>query len=331
MGGQISGSGTGGLLDSCQTVQLRSSEHRSERPLPLHSEMSFRAARVIAIDVHQGKTQLPQTRRWVLLPKVMPVPADSAVLVFAVVALVAVVALIAFMWRFAALQRDFQTRVQQRVNHWRDREMATATKQMESAVRGELATAFQKQLQSDLESWRQRELDQAKANLQSVAQQEAQVALEKWKAEYTTALREDAVQRSYAVTRGKIIEQLVPYLPQFSFNPKDARFLGTPIDFIVFDGLAEDKCDRVVFVEVKTGSSNLSTRERRVRDAIKEKRVEWCQLRLEDEPLPVQNGHSTPLLKPGPVPAGASRLLKNRARHGGFLGLSCHQRHDVEC
>ena len=25
-------------------------------------------------------------------------------------------------------------------------------------------------------------------------------------------------------------EQLVPYLPEFGFNPKDARFLGSPVD-----------------------------------------------------------------------------------------------------
>ena len=95
------------------------------------------------------------------------------------------------------------------------------------------------------------------------------------------AERKDAVQRSRSVTAGKVFEQLIPYLPHFSYNPKDARFLGSPIDFVVFDGLDEDRIDRVVFVEVKTGSSGLSTRERRVRDAIQEGRVEWRELRVE--------------------------------------------------
>src|SRR5712664_451396 len=59
-----------------------------------------------------------------------------------------------------------------------------------------------------------------------------------WKLRYSATIREDAVQRSLAVTAGKVHEQLVPYLPEFGFNPKDARFLGSPVDLVVFDGLS---------------------------------------------------------------------------------------------
>jgi predicted Holliday junction resolvase-like endonuclease len=101
-----------------------------------------------------------------------------------------------------------------------------------------------------------------------------------WKARYTRAVRRDAVQRSLAVTTGKVYEQLLPYLPDFPFNPKDVRFLGSPVDFVVFDGLSDGQVSRVVFVEVKTGGAELSARERRVRDAVAERRVEWHELRL---------------------------------------------------
>lgn len=100
-----------------------------------------------------------------------------------------------------------------------------------------------------------------------------------WKARYTRMLRLDAVQRSQAVTTGKVYEQLVPYLPDFPFNPKDVRFLGTPVDLVVFDGLSEGAVRRIVFVEVKTAGADLSTRERRVRDAVNARRVEWSELR----------------------------------------------------
>jgi predicted Holliday junction resolvase-like endonuclease len=100
-----------------------------------------------------------------------------------------------------------------------------------------------------------------------------------WKARYTRAIRLDAVQRSLAVTTGKVYEQLVPYLPDFPFNPKDVRFLGSPVDFVVFDGLSDGHITRIVFVEVKTGAADLSTRERRVRDAVQDSRVEWYELR----------------------------------------------------
>jgi len=109
-----------------------------------------------------------------------------------------------------------------------------------------------------------------------------------WKARHTGAIRLDAIQRSQAVTIGKVSEQLVPYLPDFPFNPKDARFLGSPVDLVVFDGLDDGEVRRVVFIEVKTGTSGLSGRERQVRDAIQARRVEWTELRVP------QNVSSTP-------------------------------------
>lgn len=101
-----------------------------------------------------------------------------------------------------------------------------------------------------------------------------------WKAKHTTAIRQDAVLRSQAVTVGKVSEQLLPYLPGFRFNPKDARFLGSPVDLVVFDGLDEGELRAVWFLEVKTGNAGLSGRERQIRDAILEKRVGWDELRL---------------------------------------------------
>jgi len=101
-----------------------------------------------------------------------------------------------------------------------------------------------------------------------------------WRLRYSAAIREDAVQRSLAVTAGKVHEQLVPYLPEFGFNPKDVRFLGSPVDLIVFDGLAAGDVRRVVFLEVKTGGAALNTRERQVRDVIEAREVAWAELRL---------------------------------------------------
>ncbi|HEX4561679.1 MAG TPA: Holliday junction resolvase-like protein [Gemmatimonadales bacterium] len=103
-----------------------------------------------------------------------------------------------------------------------------------------------------------------------------------WKARYTREIRRDAVRRSLAVVTGKVSEQLVPYWPQFPFVARDARFLGGPVDFVVFDGLSEGEggIRRVVFVEVKTGEARLSPRERGIREAIERGAVEWMELRV---------------------------------------------------
>jgi predicted Holliday junction resolvase-like endonuclease len=101
-----------------------------------------------------------------------------------------------------------------------------------------------------------------------------------WKVRYTAIIREDAISRSLAVTSGKVHEQLIPYLPAFPFNPKDVRFLGSPIDLVVFDGLAEGRIRRIVFLEVKTGGAGLTSRERCVRDVVRAHDVEWAELRV---------------------------------------------------
>ena len=105
-----------------------------------------------------------------------------------------------------------------------------------------------------------------------------------WRLRYSAKIREDAVQRSLAVTAGKVHEQLVPYLPEFGFNPKDARFLGSPVDLVVFDGLADGAVKRVVFLEVKTGGASLTARERQVREVIEAREVAWVELRLTRTP-----------------------------------------------
>ena len=101
-----------------------------------------------------------------------------------------------------------------------------------------------------------------------------------WKYKYSASIRQDAVQRSQAITAGKMYEQLIPYLPAFPFNPKDVRFLGSPVDLVVFDGLAEGRLRRVLFLEVKTGGAGLTNRERSVRDIIQAREVEWAELRI---------------------------------------------------
>lgn len=101
-----------------------------------------------------------------------------------------------------------------------------------------------------------------------------------WRVRYTAIIREDAVQRSQAITAGKVHEQLIPYLPAFPYNPKDVRFLGSPIDLVVFDGLSEGRVRRIVFLEVKTGGSSLTSRERWVREVIQARDVEWAELRV---------------------------------------------------
>lgn len=89
----------------------------------------------------------------------------------------------------------------------------------------------------------------------------------------------DAVRGSRSAITGRVAEQMAPLLPGFGFNPRDARFIGNPVDYVVFDGLCEGALRRIVFVEVKTGGS-LNGNERQVRAVVEAGAVEWMKHQL---------------------------------------------------
>jgi len=90
-----------------------------------------------------------------------------------------------------------------------------------------------------------------------------------WKRDYSKTIRQQSIAQSEATITGKVTEHISPYLPDFRYNPRDVRFIGSPVDLIVFDGLQEGSLRRLVLVEVKSGKrAGLTERERRIRDAI---------------------------------------------------------------
>jgi predicted Holliday junction resolvase-like endonuclease len=204
------------------------------------------------------------------------IPMDSfAVIVILglLILLCLAIALLAILiYRYLSVRSQLVAKLQEARELWRAQELAPALREQSSLARQEAQAQFRQ--------WRDQELDLARKQQFDIAQREAQAHLEQWKLQQEQVIRQDAIQRSQSVTAGKITEHLVPYLPGFAFSPKDARFIGSPIDLVIFDGLSEGDgtVRRIVFVEVKTGASNLSTRERRVRDAIQAGRVEWLEL-----------------------------------------------------
>lgn len=148
-----------------------------------------------------------------------------------------------------------------------------------------LQTTMNERVQKELSTWRSRELGTARAEIERAARSEAGVALARWRNDSEANIRSDAIKRSLAVVSGKVTEHLAPYMGAFPYNPKDVRFLGSPVDLIVFDGMSEDALRQIVFLEIKTASATLTTRERRIRDAVEGKRVVWQEFRVRGDAL----------------------------------------------
>lgn len=122
----------------------------------------------------------------------------------------------------------------------------------------------------------------------TVIEEKSRVELETWKREAAIEIRKDSVNRSRSTLKGKIAEQMAPILPDFCYTPSDARFIGSPVDYIIFDGLtrvADDKEDeiQIVFMDVKKGNGTLTRTQRLIRQAVEKKSVTWKTMRIPDE------------------------------------------------
>jgi predicted Holliday junction resolvase-like endonuclease len=100
----------------------------------------------------------------------------------------------------------------------------------------------------------------------------------KWQAEMEQA-RKSAVVQSRAVLGGKFTEQMVPYFPDFKYDPTEVRFIGSPIDLIVFPGLAAGDPREIVILEIKTGrNAQLTAAQKKIRRLIEDGMVRWEEL-----------------------------------------------------
>lgn len=91
-----------------------------------------------------------------------------------------------------------------------------------------------------------------------------------------------SVSSSRAVLKGKIAEQFAPIFPQFDYLPSDSKFLGDPIDYVVFNGYSEFKEGlvdasqiEVVLIDIKSGNARLTKGQQAIAQAIKQGRIRF--------------------------------------------------------
>lgn len=79
--------------------------------------------------------------------------------------------------------------------------------------------------------------------------------------------------KSASVKHGKSFEQLFPFMRNYPFIHRNFRFIGDPIDGLSFEE------DKIVFLEFKTGTSKLSQKQKKIKELIEKKKVEWKEVK----------------------------------------------------
>lgn len=154
------------------------------------------------------------------------------------------------------------------------------------ATDSEMKVKYQQWALQELEKFKKAEIDRIEMAAAQRFRSEAHVQLKKWMIEKEAEIRDDAIKRSYSVNLGKITEHLIPFHASFlsQFNPKDARFIGSPIDLIVFDGYADKHDDITIYmVEIKTGNSKLTEVQKRIKSAVINGNIRWAEINPDRE------------------------------------------------
>jgi predicted Holliday junction resolvase-like endonuclease len=97
--------------------------------------------------------------------------------------------------------------------------------------------------------------------------------------------KKEAILKSRSILGGQFSEQLAPYLPNFPYLPTECKFIGKPVDLIIFQGMDNKNIENIIFMEIKSGKSKLNYSEKSIKEAIQNKRVKWEEYRIPDKLL----------------------------------------------
>ena len=100
--------------------------------------------------------------------------------------------------------------------------------------------------------------------------------------------RKDTAARQRSIIKGDISEIIAPWSIKSVNSVKELNFMGSPIDFVGFKGLDGDDEIEIKFIEVKSGKSRLNKNQRRIRDAVAAKRIEWVEVRVKDTEIEIE-------------------------------------------
>ncbi len=81
-------------------------------------------------------------------------------------------------------------------------------------------------------------------------------------------------KQSLSTKYGRISEQFMPFIEDYPYDPNCFRFIGDPIDGVQFNE------DKIVFMEFKASGAKMSSRQKKIRQLVKEGKVTFEEFRI---------------------------------------------------
>jgi len=99
-----------------------------------------------------------------------------------------------------------------------------------------------------------------------------------------TQIVEASVRQAGATNLGFILERIATTLPTFPLKSSECRSLFDPIDYVAFPGAGSGRVESIHFVEIKSGRSKLTPRQKEISEVVERGRVSLETYTVESRP-----------------------------------------------
>jgi len=174
------------------------------------------------------------------------------------------------------LTKEFEKFYKLEFDRWvseREKELIAKQQELKTAAENYAAESFQSRYQ----------------DLEKEIQAQYQLKLREWTQNAEKEIRTSSLNASRNTIKGKVSEQILPMLPGLMYEPSEMRFLGSPIDYIIFDGYNDAKNGQgeiraIVLADVKRGNkAKLSPIQKKIKEAIEKGNIRWETIHLGED------------------------------------------------
>jgi len=121
--------------------------------------------------------------------------------------------------------------------------------------------------------------------MRETARAQVDADLIRWRSQELYSVRREALDRSRPEVQRRVGSRIAGWTHSFPFRQEDSRFIGHPIDYLVFEGYSEvkarreDAITRVTFVRANSGGDD-DPDAQLVKECIAAGKVEWRTLEI---------------------------------------------------
>ncbi len=122
-------------------------------------------------------------------------------------------------------------------------------------------------------------LDTIKNEIDSYEKSRSDSYLKEWQIQNEVNIRRQAIASQTRQITNEIAKETNLLNENFSYNPRDIKFIGKYIDLIVFDGAADEEEVSIYFLEItKANNGSTSEYKNKVWAAINKRKFNWKEI-----------------------------------------------------